>query len=116
MVIPISLVTQFIGMFAAVKILKINVNIIGIILLTFIPIGLSSVVPGLAGFGLSLLSLVLLVKIYDGSASFLKILAILVISVVTQAAINEYVVGPAITHSLNNAEKITIEDGRITIE
>ncbi len=58
-----------------------------------------------------MLSLVLLVKIHAGSAFFSKIVAILVISMATQAATNEYVLKPAIEHRLNNAEKVTIEGG-----
>lgn len=116
MIVPISLIAQFIGMFVASKLLQLNVNLIGIILLTLLPIGLVNIVPGLAGIGLALLALVLLVKVFDGSASLIKIVGILLISGATQAAIFKFAVEPSLNHALNNAEKITIENGRVTAE
>lgn len=116
MVVPISLIAQFIGMFVASKVLQLNVNIIGIVLLTFIPIGITNIVPGLAGVGLALLSLIILVKIYDGSASFLKIVGILFISITTQAALYKFAIEPSLEHAINNADKVTIENGRLTVE
>ncbi|MGY8868806.1 MAG: hypothetical protein ACKVJE_00070 [Pseudomonadales bacterium] len=117
MVLPISLIAQFIGMFLATKILQLNLNFIGITLLTFIPIALSHFVPGLAGFIVALVCMFITLKILDGSASLVKVVAILIISMAVQAALYKFVVNPSLTHAINNAESITIDhDGSMTIK
>ncbi|WP_156493157.1 hypothetical protein, partial [Oleiphilus sp. HI0125] len=95
MVVPVSLIAQFIGMFVASKLLKLNIGLVGIIVLTIVPVLISQSIPGIAGFALAIVSIFILLKVLDGSASIGKVFAIGIISLVTQAAIFKFVVLPS---------------------
>ena len=58
----------------------------------------------------------ILVRFYDGSASFRKSIGILVTSMATHAAIYEYFVEHYVNRALNNAGSIIIQGGKLIID
>ncbi|KZZ63394.1 hypothetical protein A3762_12420 [Oleiphilus sp. HI0125] len=116
MVVPVSLIAQFIGMFVASKLLKLNIGLVGIIVLTIVPVLISQSIPGIAGFALAIVSIFILLKVLDGSASIGKVFAIGIISLVTQAAIFKFVVLPSMNHAMQNANTVEMRDGSVVID
>lgn len=97
MVMSLSLLLQFAGIFSGVKVLKLNLNILGIVLLTFIPILVTSFIPGLTGFFIAVLAYFGIIKTLDSSASLFQMMGILIISAVLQAFVINTVLIPMLS-------------------
>ena len=95
MVIPLSLTLQFAGIFAGAKLLKLNINLIGVAILTFIPILATSFIPGLTGFAIACVAFFVALKLLDRAAGFIEGIGIIFISMAIQAMANSVIV-PAI--------------------
>ncbi len=80
MAISISLLLQFIGLFTSVKVLNINLKLIGVILLTLIPSMATYFISGNWGMIVALVSFVLIIKLFDNATDFFKIIAIIIVS------------------------------------
>tara|TARA_B110000467_G_C17799807_1_gene204413 strand:+ start:86 stop:379 length:294 start_codon:yes stop_codon:yes gene_type:complete len=94
MVMSLSLLLQFAGVFAGTRVLSLNVNILGVILLTFIPILVTNFVPGLAGLLIAIISYVVIIKKLDSSATGFQMMGILIISIALQAFVINQVLVP----------------------
>jgi hypothetical protein len=101
MVIPTTLLLQFTGIFVGVKVLEINIKILGVILMTVIPIMVTNAIPGFTGFGIAALSFYLIIKIFDRSSGIFKIIGIIIISAVVQALLIDALVNPMFNSLLN---------------
>ena len=101
MVIPLTLLLQFAGIFAGVKMLNINLKILGVILLTAVPIIVTNAMPGLLGFGIAILAFFGIIKAFDKSADFLQIIGVIVISAVVQAVLINALIEPMFNATLN---------------
>lgn len=95
MLIPLSLILQFAGIFAGAKLLKLNVGLIGVAILTFIPILATSFIPGLAGFAVACVAFFVALKALDRTAGFIEAIGIIFISMAIQAMANS-VIAPSI--------------------
>jgi len=95
MLIPLSLLLQFAGIFAGAKLLKINTGIIGVAILTFIPILATNFIPGLAGFIVACVAFFVVLKKLDSTAGFIEGIGIIFISMAIQAMANS-VIAPSI--------------------
>ena len=92
---------QFFGVFIGVKALDINIKILGVILLTVIPIMITNTVPGLAGFVSAALAFLIIIKLFDRSSGIFKITGIIIISAAVQALLIKVFVNPTLTSLLN---------------
>ena len=100
--VPVSLILQFVGIFIGVRILDINLKILGVILITVIPIIITDAVPGLAGLGIASVAFFVIIKIFDRTSGIFQIIGIIVISAVVQAVLLNLFVDPVLTSLLNS--------------
>lgn len=102
MIIPLSFLLQFAGIFVGVKILNINLKILGVILLTVVPIIVTNAIPGLLGFGIAIVAFFGIIKTFDKSADFLQIIGVIVISLVVQAVLIDALIDPMLNKAVND--------------
>lgn len=105
MVIPASVLLQFLGIFIGVKVMDINLKILGIILATLVPIAVTSVVPGLAGLVIGMVIFYVVIKACDNSVGIFQIIGLLIISAVVQALMINEVVAPMLNQQVNDLLK-----------
>ena len=94
MVMSISMLLQFAGIFAGTRVLSLNINILGVILLTFIPVLVTNFIPGLTGLLIAIISYVVIIKKLDNSATGFQMMGILIVSITIQALVINQVLVP----------------------
>lgn len=92
MLIPLSLILQFAGIFTGVKLLKLDVGLVGVAILTFIPTLATNFIPGLVGFAVACVAFFVTLKAFDKTAGFIHGIVVIFISMAIQAAVSSIIV------------------------
>ncbi|OEC33368.1 hypothetical protein A7D25_19165 [Pseudomonas sp. 21C1] len=91
MLLPLSLLLQFAGIFAGVKLLKLDIGLLGVTVLTFIPILTTNLIPGIGGFVLACAAFFVALKMLDKTAGFIQGVGIIFVSLAIQATANSLI-------------------------
>ncbi len=104
MVHVLGFVVQSLGLFAAAKLLKVNLNIITAAIVILVGSIVSVVFPeDLIGFILGMLVFFICVKLFDKNCGLFEFVGLIVISLIVQYIILDKIIFPLIVNSGNTA-------------
>jgi len=94
MFLILSSVIQFLVMFISTRILSIQANILGVLALTFVPLIIGQLIPGLTGLIIGFILFFIILKMIDANSGLFEVLTLSIVSSVVFVFVIKAVVAP----------------------